>query len=334
MTTLSIVREKSNEYRTNIKTRSVDETHISKSVWLIHLEALAVAQDIKRCETRMLEILRRLDETGGYREFQCTSLYAYCIDFLKLTENVALNWIAIMRRGKEVPELIAAVNEGRISASVARKMTSVINPENKLAWLALAEISTVQQIEKAVAKVAPKTAVHESMKYINSERLQFSVGVTEEWRELLTRLKDILSQASQRAVDSEEALFVAMSRYISLKDPLEKARRSVARRAKAHPNIMAEDRSSALHRSSGEIHEPSKVSSLSSYVRHVVMLRDAGQCTEVDGRGIQCSQKRWLDFHHVVPKSQGGRDTAENLRLLCRAHHREIHQTLKGGMPN
>jgi len=35
---------------------------------------------------------------------------------------------------------------------------------------------------------------------------------------------------------------------------------------------------------------------------------------------------RWCDAHHIVHWADGGRTSLENLRLLCRRHHREAHQ--------
>ena len=34
----------------------------------------------------------------------------------------------------------------------------------------------------------------------------------------------------------------------------------------------------------------------------------------------------WCDAHHITPRSQGGPATLGNLVLLCRRHHRAVHQ--------
>ena len=41
---------------------------------------------------------------------------------------------------------------------------------------------------------------------------------------------------------------------------------------------------------------------------------------EVPNCGKQC-----VDVHHVTPRSQGGKDTIENLMGLCRECHHEVH---------
>jgi 5-methylcytosine-specific restriction endonuclease McrA len=59
-------------------------------------------------------------------------------------------------------------------------------------------------------------------------------------------------------------------------------------------------------------------------VRREVWKRDGGQCAFV-GRDGRCSERGFLEFHHVSPHAMGGRTTAENLELRCRAHN--IHES-------
>lgn len=55
-------------------------------------------------------------------------------------------------------------------------------------------------------------------------------------------------------------------------------------------------------------------------IRRAVIVRDRG-CTFPS-----CDrQPRWCDIHHLIPWSQGGATALDNLVLLCRHHHRVIH---------
>ena len=45
-------------------------------------------------------------------------------------------------------------------------------------------------------------------------------------------------------------------------------------------------------------------------VKLLVWARDGGSC-------VRCGSKLKLHFDHVIPFSQGGADTADNLQLLC-----------------
>jgi hypothetical protein len=55
-------------------------------------------------------------------------------------------------------------------------------------------------------------------------------------------------------------------------------------------------------------------------VKRTVWERDGGQCTFVGENGHRCEARTRLEFDHVEPVAQGGRATAQGLRLRCRAH--------------
>jgi hypothetical protein len=55
-------------------------------------------------------------------------------------------------------------------------------------------------------------------------------------------------------------------------------------------------------------------------VRRDVWKRDGGQCAFVGAQG-RCTERGFLEFHHVVPYAAGGGAVAENIELRCRAHN-------------
>src|SRR5687768_16700960 len=55
-------------------------------------------------------------------------------------------------------------------------------------------------------------------------------------------------------------------------------------------------------------------------VRREVWKRDGGQCAFV-GDARRCTERGFLELHHVIPFADGGPTTAENLQLRCRAHN-------------
>jgi hypothetical protein len=48
--------------------------------------------------------------------------------------------------------------------------------------------------------------------------------------------------------------------------------------------------------------------------------RDEGRCAFVGDAG-RCTERGFLEFHHVVPFAEGGATDAANLQLRCRAHN-------------
>ncbi len=57
-------------------------------------------------------------------------------------------------------------------------------------------------------------------------------------------------------------------------------------------------------------------------VKRVVWVRDGGRCAFVArSTGHRCEARRFLEFHHVVPRGVGGPPTVGNIQLRCRAHN-------------
>jgi hypothetical protein len=57
-----------------------------------------------------------------------------------------------------------------------------------------------------------------------------------------------------------------------------------------------------------------------SHLRHALIVRDRGCVAEGCDR-----PSAWTEAHHVVHWAEGGRTSLDNLVLLCRTHHRKVH---------
>jgi len=56
-------------------------------------------------------------------------------------------------------------------------------------------------------------------------------------------------------------------------------------------------------------------------VRRQVLVRDQHRC-----QSSGCGRTRFLEVHHVEPRSRGGTNAPENLTTLCSACHRMRHE--------
>ena len=56
-------------------------------------------------------------------------------------------------------------------------------------------------------------------------------------------------------------------------------------------------------------------------VRRTVYVRDGGRCAFVSVDGHRCGERRFIEFHHVIPRAAGGKATVENIQLRCRPHN-------------
>jgi hypothetical protein len=67
---------------------------------------------------------------------------------------------------------------------------------------------------------------------------------------------------------------------------------------------------------------PSKSRYIAREVVRAVWARDGGRCAFVSSDGRRCAERGFLELHHhEVPFARAGAHTADNLRLVCRAHN-------------
>jgi hypothetical protein len=56
-------------------------------------------------------------------------------------------------------------------------------------------------------------------------------------------------------------------------------------------------------------------------VKRAVWLRDLGRCAFIGTSRHRCSERRFVEFHHLDPHVLGGEATVEGIALLCRRHN-------------
>ncbi|RYZ76702.1 MAG: HNH endonuclease [Proteobacteria bacterium] len=175
----------------------------------------------------------------------------------------------------------------------------------------------------------PRAAVAESMKYVSADVLELKFAVSEEWSELLNDVKDLMSQKKQRAVSTEETLFILMSEFKRKHDPVLKAERVQVKNAGRKAELAHADTKST--NTIAHAAEPTLVVApgkryIPAASRHKIALRDSGKCSFVDRHGKRCGSGRWVQKHHVHHFADGGSHDVENLETLCWAHHVMKHR--------
>lgn len=284
---------------------------VADAPWLkVHNQAVSCAAKLASAYRDLLEVLIEIDANQFYFQLEKPDLYTYCIESLLLPNHTAYDFVNVIRTSREVPELAQAILSGRTTVSKARRVCSVINQRNQKEWINLVCECPLRTIKKAVAIANPRAAVEESITYVSGEILELKFAVSEEWAELLRDTKDLMSQKKSRAVSTEEALFILMVEFKEKNDPVKRALKARLR-AERKPTRETAQRSR---------YRPASV-------EHEIELRDGQQCGYVDQNGVRCSQKRWLQKHHIVAFSRGGRHATDNLETLCTGHHRMKHRT-------
>jgi len=291
----------------------------------IHKKALEVVAKFKQAEADLISILQEIEDHRVFMKLGYTSLFNYCVQALGLSESVTSNFVTVARKARHAPVLQAAILNGTLSVSKARKITSVLTLENQDEWVEKAKQMTTRKLEQEVARVATREAMPERLRFVSEDRLELQLGISKATEEKLRRVQDLESQRTARSVSLEETLETLLEVYLDSKDPMERARRVMKRRS-------AEPDNDAYASVTGHTKQPKPSENrklVTAIVRHQVHLRDEGQCTHLNAHGERCENRRWIDAHHVRPRSLGGANTPENLILLCSAHHRMEHEKEK-----
>lgn len=323
------------------------KSSLTPALLKIHENSLLAGRDLKKAEKTVIESLIEVEGSGLHFRVGCSSMLQYVMDHMELSEAVALNAIAVARKVREVPELRSEVQT--IGISKIRKMVSVLTRENQKEWIERAKTVSTRALEKAVAKENPRAATPESAKYVSEKRLDLRLGVSEELMLKIRRGQDQVSRSLNKSVTLEETLDAVFSDYLHRKDPLEKAKRVIARKGPApatrkeaakpdtaQPQTAEPQTHSANTRFTGTVTATPRKSSASAdlgarqaipaAIAHQIRVRDQAQCQATRPGGGVCGEKRWIDLHHIIPVSQGGTNAPENLTTFCRAHHREHHR--------
>ena len=150
------------------------------------------------------------------------------------------------------------------------------------------------------------------------KRLKISFSASPDFSDKLDRMRQLLSGKYLRGACLEEIFSEAMDCYIRHNCPVEKARRSLAR--KERMKERAKERTAAN----------SDSRRIPAEIRHEVLVRDGFCCTYVSPDGRRCESREKIQIDHIIPYAAGGTHEAENLRCLCAAHNRLVAEQYFG----
>ena len=286
---------------------------------------------------------RRLYEGAGYQ-----SMFSYCRTVLRLSEDAAYNRIKAARAARLFPAIVAMLTDGSLSPTTVRLLAPHLTAENHEPLLASAAGKGKHDVEELLASWFPQPDVSPSVR-----RLRNRVVVTEE-----IALPEMRGAPANPVVVASAAPCApltssGMPSKPALVRPLAPERYEVRFTASAETRALLReaqdllghavptgDLATVVHRALTVLvadlkrrkfaatskPRASRVPSAGSDavpagVRREVAARDASRCAFVAADGHRCGERRFLEFHHVVPRAVGGATTVANIQLRCRAHN-------------
>jgi 5-methylcytosine-specific restriction endonuclease McrA len=284
------------------------------------------------------------------------SLFSYCTQVLRLSEDAACNRIDAARACRRFPVILDLLATGALSMTTVRLLREHLTTENHEAILARASGRSRRQINELVAELAPRPDVPSSVRKLptaaSSPTRAASASVVSSPVAVASPVvpapepertsaapvpvaRPIVQPTSperyrvqftvgKQTHERLRRLQDLLRREIPDGDPAAIFDRAVAlllenvERQKL--GAVARPRSSPSIRP-GTDKETSQSRDIPSAVKRGASRRDGGQCGFVAPNGQRCQERAFLEFHHIRPYALGGRATVDNISLRCRRHN-------------
>jgi len=283
---------------------------------------------------------RRLFEGEGF-----PSTFKYCLEVLRLSEDAAFNRIEAARTARRFPVVLDMLTAGTLSPTTARMLSRHLTDENHAELLAAAAGKSKQEVEKLLAARFPQPDVLPSVRRIPvpkttvTEPLMPPAAVPKAGAE--TVAPPVTASAPTLPAPRPVVRPIAAERYevrftatAATHDKLRRAQDLLGHAVPSGNLAEVFDRALTLlvadlerkklaatkrPRKSGGQGEDSR--NIPADVQRAVSERDQDRCAFIARNGRRCGERRFLEFHHVVPYAAGGKPTVDNIQLRCRAHN-------------
>lgn len=256
-----------------------------------------VVREERAATTAVLHHLLEVNQRRLYAALGFSSLFEYAVQELGYSESSASRRVSAAYALREIPEIEKKIDDGSLNLTLIARAQSVcrqakLTSETKRAILLELEGKSSREADQILSDYLPLPLVQEKVRAVSSTHSEIKFLASEELLQDLEKLKSLLSHSHPNASMAELFQF-ALRAAIHSKNP---AKKSVA-----------------AQQPTGNINQSLKFR---------IWKRDQGQCTYQDPHSKRrCTSKHKLQIDHIIPKSQGGSNDPENLRLLCQAHN-------------
>src|SRR5690349_2178879 len=292
---------------------------------------------------RFLTQLREFDRIGGWHTAGTQS----CAHWLSwrggMDLGAAREKVRVARALEGLPAIDEALRGGEISYSKVRAMTRVADASNEEALLDMARATTGSQLEKICRLTRQARSTDGDPGEEDCRRYVLSRATDDGMVSIQLRLHPDEAARVMKAFEAvgegnlaDGAVRVAEAAMVGgdvVRPPVEAVVHIDAESLEGHTDlgdgISAETSRRLLcdcgvvpmlEREGETIDVGRKTRTIPTALRRALEARDA-TC-----RFPGCSNRRWLDGHHVRHWIDGGETKLENTLLLCRVHHRFVHE--------
>ena len=320
--------------------RAYDLTHVPDAALRRDLPSLNVQQ--RAPEALILAHIAEYDSRALYLGDGYPSMFAYCVDELRLSEDVAYLRVKVARYARRFSILFVAIAEGRVHLTAIRLLGPYLTPENIEELVAASAGQTKSRIEELIAqrfahpepppkkqviRVLPTPTVHRQVPEPvyelfdsptplppipeappSEERFEVRFSTSRAAHDRLRYAQSLLSHAVPSG-DLEQIYDRAIICLIAQHE-----KRKFA--ATEHPGPQGQ--------------KSRRKRDVPAEVKRAVWKRDQGRCTFISETGHRCPARQLVEYDHADPVALGGKATVESIRLRCRAHNQYAAERVFG----
>ena len=304
--------------------------------------ALHCLEDAKKCALLCFE---EILERKLYRQLGYSTINQYAREELGFSPGRTGDFLALCRRLKKLPEVKAQIASGKLGYTKARTLLPVIDETNQRQWVAKALTSSRRELELEVKR---------------ARRIALDEAATQP--QLITEVKSVLPVVMPVRVTLEMTP-MQFSRYEALWEKIRKQRSASSDKVEALLEIMAafadqtysreyvsppvqvhihqcpDCEKATVQTAKGELAISSaekervacdcqtslvdrpNVVIIRPALRRKILAKARHRCQRPG-----CLHTRYLEIHHIVPRSRGGGNEVENLVCLCSGCHGLVHE--------
>jgi len=296
-----------------------------------------------RAERDLALLLAELADRRRFLDLGYANVCDYAKTKLQLKARKTSALVRIGRVLPDLPGLDKALASGALGWTKARELLSVITPETEAEWIEVASRCANRELERMVAAHRPgEPPSGDTTKEAGPVRLSFSMEPVEaeQVNAALAAIRAATGVSREEVGDG--ALLAQMGARVledmdSSEAPTgERFRIVIEYCPRCGDFSTPEAEVSETHVGQAlcdaeilEMRQGPRRGHLSHLIppatRRAVLQRDHHRC-QVPG----CSNRLWLDLHHLTYRRDGGDNAEKNLLTMCNIHHQLLHDGLLG----
>lgn len=305
----------------------------------LHGEGIKLAKDLKKCETRLIEILGTINDKKMYLEYGEKNIYSYAEKYFDFSYRKTCSFLDLYRSSKFIPELKDEIKKGNSSYS---KLTTILPALKKKTHektaqskkdiknlLKITKNTPRRRLEIIAKDIAPDSSALKpapAPKYIGEGKIECIARLSKEDYVILEKAMDLISGEVGKKVDLNTFLKIVSEKVIDKKLKSGNKKAQIVVEKIDERTVVPTSKFGALEvkkekfeTGSIALHQKNRVK-IPAKIRDYVYKRDGGKCRA-------CSKTSDLTYHHIIPVHENGKNEAPNIILTCKSCHNLIHSS-------